>query len=110
TESVTQQGDIKALEGTKVTVHTLANQAIKSAWMELDPVTTGGAAETIALSADGERAAGRLTLQLRTDRQTPWRATYQVRFYNERGQRSQQPILHKFEVIRDLAPEVQILK
>ena len=28
---------------------------------------------------------------------------YQVRFYNERGQRSQQPILHNIEVLRDLA-------
>ena len=49
-------------------------------------------------------------LQLKPDRQPPWHATYQVRFYNERGQASQQPILHKIEVIRDLPPEVQILQ
>src|SRR5262245_36428605 len=97
-ESVTQQGDIKALEGTKVTVHAVANQEIKSAWLELDPATTGAAAETVALAAEGERAAGTMTLLLRPDRQTPWRATYQVRFYNQRGQRSQRSEEHTSEL------------
>ncbi len=109
-ESVRQQGDIKAIEGTKITIHTIANQPIKSAFIELDPATSGGAAETVPLIADGQNARGTITLQLRPDRQTPWRTTYQVRFLNERGQRSQQPILHRIEVLRDLAPEVQILK
>jgi hypothetical protein len=108
-ESVRQQGDIKALEGTKVTIHAIANQPIKSAFIELDPETKGGAGETVPLIADGQNARGTITLQLRPDRQTAWRTTYQVRFLNERGQRSQQPILHRIQVLRDLAPEVQIL-
>ncbi|HEY2412529.1 MAG TPA: hypothetical protein VGI40_09820 [Pirellulaceae bacterium] len=109
-DSLRQQGDIKALEGTKVTVRAIANQSIKSAWLEFDPSPAGGPGETVPLTADGQNAHGTLTLQLRPDRQTPWRATYQVRFFNERGQRSQQPILHRIEVLRDLAPEVQILR
>lgn len=109
-ESIRQQGDIKALEGTKVTIHAIANQPIKSAWIEFDPTSGGTTAETVPLATDGQSAGGTITLQLRADRQTPWRATYQVRFYNERSQRSQQPILHRIEVLRDLAPEVQILK
>lgn len=109
-ESVRQQGDIKALEGTKITVHAIANEPIKSAFIELDPATNGGAGETVPLTADGQNARGTITLQLRPDRQTPWRTAYQVRFINERGQRSQQPILHRIEVLRDLSPEVQILK
>jgi len=109
-ESLTQQGDIKALEGTKVTIHAVANQSIKSAWLEFDPTTTEGAAEVTPLATDAEHAQGTVTLLLKADRQTPWRATYQARFYNERGQRSKKPVLHKIEVLRDLAPEVQILK
>ena len=109
-DSLRQQGDIKALEGTRVTINAIANQPIKSAWIELDPSVAGGAGETVPLAVDGQNARGKITLQLRPDRQTPWRATYQVRFLNERGQRSEQPILHRIEVLRDLAPEVQILK
>src|SRR5207302_1278735 len=102
--------DIKAIEGTKVTVHAVSNQPIKSAWIEFDPTTNEAAAEIVPLTSDGEHAQGTITLQLKPDRQMPWHAIYQVRFYNERGQRSQQPILHKIEVIPDLAPEVQILQ
>lgn len=109
-ESVRQQGDIKALEGTKVTFHAIANQPIKSAFIELDPATTGAAGETVQLTPDGQNARGTITLKLQPDRQTPWRTAYQVRFINERGERSQKPILHRVEVLRDLSPEVQILK
>jgi hypothetical protein len=109
-ESALQQGDIKALEGTKVTVHAVANQPIKSAWIEFDPTEKEAAPEIVPLAAEGQQARGTITLLLKGDRQTPWRGTYQVRFYNERGQRSQQPILHKIEVLRDLPPEVQLLK
>src|SRR6185295_5847162 len=50
-ESIRQQGDIKGVEGTKVTIHAIANQPIKSAWVELDPATSGPAGETVPLAA-----------------------------------------------------------
>jgi hypothetical protein len=109
-ESVAQQGDIKALEGTKVTIHAIANQRIKAASIDFDPLAKEAPADSTPLAADGERGRGTVTLLLRPDRQTPWHTTYQVRYYNERGQRSERPILHKIEVLRDLTPEVQILK
>src|SRR6185437_2324595 len=93
-----------------VTVYAVANQPIKSAWIEFDPSEKEAAPEIVPLAAEGQQARGTITLLLKGDRQTPWRGTYQVRFYNERGQRSQQPILHKIEVLRDLPPEVQLLK
>ena len=109
-ETSEQRGDIRALEGTKVTIHAVANQSIKSAWIEFDPGEDDAAVERTPLIADGSRASGTITLQLKADRQTQWHGSYRVRFYNERDQRSQQPILHKIDVIRDLAPEVQILE
>jgi hypothetical protein len=109
-ETAVQHGDIRALEGTKVTIHAIANQPIKSAWIEFDPAADDSALERVQLAAEGSRASGTITLQLKPDRQTPWHGAYQVRFYNERGQRSRQPILHKIDVIRDLAPEVQVLQ
>jgi hypothetical protein len=108
--STPRQGDIHALEGTRVTIHAVANQPIKSAYLELDPGVKDVPPELAPLAVDGTRASGTLVLALKADRKTPWHASYQVRFYTDRGQRSQQPILHKIEVIRDLPPEVQILQ
>ena len=36
TQTVDHQGDLKAIEGTQVTLHALANQPIKSAVVDLD--------------------------------------------------------------------------
>jgi hypothetical protein len=107
--TVSGQGDIQALEGTKVVVHATANQPIKSAWIEFDPHVTGRPPEMIRLATEGTRAWGAVVLELKEDRQTPWHETYQVRFYNERGHQNDEPSLHRLEVIRDLPPEVQIL-
>ena len=83
----------RASRGRSVTIHAVANQPIKSAWLEFDPGAKDAAPEVVQLAADGARAWGTIVLQLKSDRKTPWHATYQVRFYNERGQRSQQPIV-----------------
>lgn len=101
-------GEISALEGTRVTIRARANQPIKTAFLEFDP-RTGGAAETLPLNVDGQDASGTFTLQLTPDRTTPWRETYQVRFTNEQGEISEQPVIHKLQVQADLPPEVQIL-
>ncbi len=108
-EKVERRGDIRALEGTKVTIRAVANQPIKSAWIEFDP-NPEGAPQLVPLATEGTRAWGTITLELQRDRQTPWHKTYQVRFRNAKAQRSEQPILHKLEVIPDLSPEVQILQ
>ncbi len=102
-------GEIKALEGTRVTIHARANQPIKSAYLELDP-RPGRAGETIPLQVDGQSATGGFTLQLKADRVTPWRESYQVRFTNEQGEVSEQPVIHKLGVTPDLPPEVEILQ
>jgi hypothetical protein len=107
--TISGQGDIQALEGTKVIVHATANQPIKSAWIELDPHVPGRPPEMVRLATEGTRAWGGLVLQLKDDRQTPSHETYQVRFYNERGHQNEEPSLHRLEVIRDLPPEVQVL-
>lgn len=102
-------GEIKALEGTRVTIHARANQPIKSAFLELDP-RPGRAGETITLQVDGQDAHGSFTLLLKPDRVSPWRESYQVRFTNEQGEISEKPVIHKLEVTPDLPPEVEILQ
>lgn len=105
-----RNGDVQAVEGTRVTIHARANQAVKAASIEFDPPMGGGpAGETLSMQFDGDRAWGTFTLQLLPDRRTPSHASYQLRFYNERGERSEQPTLHRIDVLPDLPPEVQIL-
>lgn len=103
-----QQGDVQGIEGTRVTIHAVANQPITAATLEFDPAgkTVG---ESVPLKFAGNQAWGTFTLQLQNDRATPWHASYQVRFINDRQQWSERPVLHRIEVTRDLDPEVQIL-
>jgi hypothetical protein len=109
-QKLDKQGDIQALEGTKVTIHALANQPIESAFLELDPNDSPqGAAEIVPLQFDGQRAWGTITLQMAKDMVTPWRSSYHVRFINTDGNKSEQPIRHQIDVQRDLPPEVQLL-
>ncbi len=104
------RGDIQAIEGTKVTIYALANQPIQSAYLELDPNDSPqGAAEIVPLEFDGQRAWGTITLAMAANRVSPWHTSYQVRFLNADGNKSEQPIRHQIDEQRDLPPEVQIL-
>lgn len=114
--SAEHEADIKGLEGTRVTVHAVANQPIRSAYVEFDTGrgtsgTPGRSSETrtTAMIVDGQKARLTFPLELTDDRRTPQYASYQVRFVTEQGQRSTSPTFHRIEVTPDLAPEVEIL-
>ncbi len=123
---VERQGDIKGLEGTRVTVHASANVPIGSAEIEFDPddamsddAAQAGERSTVdssssepdrlALDFDGKQAWGSFTLELDGTRTRPERSFYRIRFSTEEGQRSRNPVLHRIEVTRDLSPEIEIL-
>ena len=122
---VERQGDVKGLEGTRVTVHASANVPIGSAEIEFDPddVTSDGAEtnepttvdssspepERLALEFKGQRAWGSFVLELDGTRTRPKRSFYRIRFSTEDGQRNRNPVLHRIEVTRDLSPEIEIL-
>lgn len=122
---VQRQGDIQALEGTRVTVRARANQDIRTAYIEFDPPPkTGGTGsdftgadikgsrhgETLVMQHDQHQARCSFVLKLSEDRKTPQHATYRVRFINTDGVTNRQPILQRIEVIADLSPEVEILR
>ena len=110
---VEDQGDIKALEGTRVTVRARANQPIKHAFVEFDPHLSGSDRKRhhkpLSMTSDGMEARGSFVLELEEDGLTPKRASYQVRFTTEGGHASQNPTIHNIEVTRDLKPEIEIL-
>ncbi len=107
TKTVQGSGDIKALEGTRVTIHAKSNQPIRSAFIDLQDVA--GKMSTLEMEARGNEASRAITLELQADRSTPVHTAYQVRFVTDEGRESEDPILHRIEVLPDLPPEISIL-
>jgi hypothetical protein len=109
--TITGQGDVKALESTRVTIRAKANQPIRSAYIELDPKAgaTNGESQRLPMEFSGQEAWRTIVLRLEADRRTSTHASYQVRFVTETGRENQQPILHQIEVTPDLAPEIEVL-
>jgi collagen type III alpha len=104
-QTVDHQGDLKAIEGTRVTLHAVANQPIKSAVVDFDCNGT----DDLRMTLDDRHASATITLALKADRASPEYSTYQLRFTNLDGRENPQPIRHQIEVTRDLAPEIQFL-
>lgn len=113
--SVENQGDLRGVEGTKVTIHARGSLPIKSAYIEFDPLradasqAANAASRILHLTPDGDRARQSFVLQLQADRRGPLYSSYQVRFVAADGTRSEQPIVHSIEVSPDLGPEVEFL-
>lgn len=106
-QRIERQGDIQALEGTRVSIHARANQPIASAAIDF---FAGGdkPVESLAMKADAQQAHRDFVLVLNSDK-TRQPATYQVRFKTEAGDASQFPVSHQIDVLRDLSPEIEIL-
>lgn len=121
---VPRQGDLQGLEGTRVTIRAQTNLPIRSATIELQPAEAdatgqspgglpaakgGPSAKMVEMQADGQAATGAFFLELDATRTQSRYATYFLRFVTTAGDRSQRPVLHRLEVIRDLPPEIEIL-
>ena len=106
---VERQGDLRAIEGTEVTLHATANTEIKPDTAEIDLGCTGR--RGVRMTADGRTAVGQFTLRLNPD--DPSRGqydSYQLRFSDLQGQENLRPIRYRIEVIRDLPPDVQLVE
>ncbi len=112
----TNVGDIRAVEGTKVTISAESNQPIASAYLELMPGSlpdddAGPSTQlrTVRMQHSGKSATATFVLKLMADRQTAEYSSYRVRFSNEEGLRNDRPVLHQIEVTPDLIPVIDIL-
>src|SRR5262249_41912059 len=95
---VDQLGDIKAIEGTRVTIRGQSNHALKNATIDWD---CDGHADT-SLSVSGQDASATFTLRLKKDRSGPEHNCYQVVITTTEGHHNPQPIRHQIEVTPDL--------
>jgi collagen type III alpha len=104
---VKRQGDLRAIEGTEVTIRGLANRTVHRA--EIDLGCTG--LRELTMQPKGRTATGRITLRLNpNDPNLPEYDCYQLRFRDDAGRLNPRPTRHKIEVIRDLPPEVQLVE
>ena len=108
-QKIERQGDLRALEGTEVTLHATANTDIKRNSAELE---LGGAARrAVKMTVDGRAATGQFFLRMKADDPAkPQHDAYQIRFADSRGQENLRPIRHRIEVVRDLPPDVQVIE
>lgn len=99
------QGDVRAIEGTKVTVRATANLDVARA--EIDLGCDGRHA--VAMKIDGRTATGQITLRTsREDPSQPEFRDYQVRFADADGRENRRPTRHQIQVVPDLAPRVEL--
>ncbi|MFV2066288.1 MAG: hypothetical protein ACC645_04860 [Pirellulales bacterium] len=100
---VDREGDIKAIEGTRVTIHALANEPIRWAAVEFDGEGQSG----LRMKTDGTSATVHFQLMFDPARQLPRHDGYLLRFRTETGRENLQPVRYRIEVTPDLAPEIE---
>ena len=98
-------GDIRAVEGTRITIHSRANGAIRAADVDFD----ADGRPNLRMTTKESGASASFELGLREDRQTPRHASYVLRFTNEEGRTNRDPVKHAIAVERDYDPEVSVL-
>ncbi|EAQ79772.1 hypothetical protein [Blastopirellula marina] len=118
-----RDGAVKALEGTRVTVKAVSNLPMEDAFIEFDP-DAGDHANTartkMTVSADDPTSAiGTFVIELvrhpsadnpEKIKATPKHRRYQLRFKTAAGDLNPYPVAYPIEVIRDLSPEVELLR
>lgn len=108
-QTLDNQGDLRAIEGTEATIHATANAEIKPDTAEIDLGCTGR--RGVRMTADGYKATGGFRLRLSADdNSTPEHDCYQLRFSDLQGHENTRPVRHRVEVVRDLPPEIQLIE
>lgn len=98
------QGDIRALEGTRITISARANQPITEAFIDFDC----NGSRDLNMSVDGKLASVSFPLRMNADRSAGEFESYEIRFINEQKQENPRPARHRIEVTADRAPEIEI--
>jgi hypothetical protein len=112
-ETVDWQGDIRAVEGTQVTIVAECNQPLDAAWIDFE--CDGDHDLPFNKKAtDLARVTKSFPLEMNADRSGPAHALYRLVFRPRAASGSArepevvEPMEHRIEVIPDLAPEVSI--
>lgn len=102
---VQHTGDIRAVEGTRVTLFAEANQPIKTAHVDFE----ADGRHDLLMKPTDQQATVTFPLQLREDRRTPEHRSYVLKYTTLDGNQNQLPPKYQIEVQPDYAPEIQLL-
>jgi hypothetical protein len=103
---VAHDGNLRALEGTRVVVSALANHPIRAAHVDF----AADGRNDLAMQVEGERASAALTLGLRPDRRTPQHPSYVLRLETDKGLANRDPVAYAIDVLPDYPPEIEIVE
>lgn len=103
--SIERLGDIRAIEGTRVTIHARANQSIGEAAIDFQ----ADGRRDLQLTAQGEQARATFPLELRDDHETAKFTSYVLRFTGSDGRPNRDPVKYPIDVVPDYRPEAAIL-
>jgi hypothetical protein len=103
--SVDGLGDIRGIEGTRVTIHARANSPIKEAAIDFE----ADGRRDIRMTVDGSEAQASYVLALRDDHQTPKYKSYAVRYTGTDDRANRDPVKYPIDVLPDYTPEAAIL-
>ncbi len=100
-------GDLRAIEGTQVTIRATTNQEIGRAAVEMDCDPRYALPMRVE---DSQTASARLTLAMSRDDSTrPEHDSYQLRFTDPGGRENHRPVRHRIEVIPDRVPKIDFV-
>ena len=109
--TIERQGDLRAIEGTFVTVEASANNKIASASLDFERDGAG----LIPMSVNERRASVEVALRMQPVKNDPTKIepehrNYQLLFRTPTGATNPNPIEHKIDIIADEKPRVQIIE
>lgn len=97
-------GDLRGIEGTKITLHAAANTQIDTAQIDFG----GDGSPDVSMKPVDSQATGGFTLSLRRDRRTPRHNSYVLRFTSAEGRANDDPASYRIEVTPDLMPTAEL--
>jgi len=102
---VEHTGDIRAVEGTLITLFAQANKPIKTAHVDFE----ADGRRDLRMNHTDQQATVTFPLTLRDDRRTPRYRSYVLRYLTSTGNQNQQPPKYQIDVQPDYSPEIQLL-
>ncbi|MFN9853244.1 MAG: hypothetical protein ACK57P_15620, partial [Planctomycetota bacterium] len=110
--SLLQTGSFEAPEGTRIELFASANQAMKAARLEFDPVLERGIFQTardlVNMEIVDQQIQGQWIATLDEKLTNPTVTSYRIHATNQLGESNADPVLYQVKVIADLPPEAAI--
>ena len=106
-------GEIEAVEGSRVLITASANQPLKRGQIEINPELDGSGnlvrtENTLRMDASDRQLIGRWLLELNNARDNPTVTRYRLRGFNSRDDANDDPIEYRARILADVGPEVTV--